>query len=284
MENSTVSDEDTNYKLFFIVGSYFPLAIMSFGFVGNIAAILLFTIHKDLNIFSSFIYLAFIAIVDTLSLFNWNLDHFLKPNFNISAVNSNIIPCKLLSFFQYFGLQSSGILHCLLIIDLYYILSNKKFNYPRRNFTTVKSAVVWSIGVLSFLALINLHFLILNGFWTYSKEVITNTTVFTSNGSIEYQIGKTLRYAPFECNQYPFNLNILLDIWNYVLLCVYNFIPCIVIPIFFVMVMYKKFLLKKLLSKNAKKHGLFQDIMRVTNSVLIISFLFIIMTAPTQIM
>ena len=284
MENSTLTMEEYSYKIFFIVGSYFPLVIISFGFVGNLAALLLFTVNTNLNTLSPFIYLAFISIVDTLSLFNWNLDHFLKPNFNISAVNSSIIPCKLLSFFQNFGLQASGILHCLLIIDLYYILTNNRFNHNRRHFATVKSAVVWSIGILSFLALINLHFLILNGYWTFSKELETNTSVISANKTIEYQIGKITKYAPFECNNYPFNLNVLLDIWIYVLLCIYNLIPSVVIPIVVLIILCKIHSIRKKLNKNAKKHYLFKDIMRISYSVVIISILFILMTAPTQIM
>ncbi len=258
--------------------------IIAFGFVGNLSAFLLFTIHSSLNTLSPFIYLAFIAIVDTLSLFNWNLDHFLKPNFNISAVNSGIVSCKLLSFFQFFGLQASGILHCLLIIDLYYVLTNKRFNYTRRRFATVKSAVIWSIAILSFLALLNLHFLVLNGFWTYSKETEVNRTAVSTNGSIEYQTVKKSYYIPFECNNYPFDLNVLLNIWNYVLLAIYSFIPCIIIPIFALLIVCKLHSINKSLTKSAKKHFLLRDIRRISYSVVIISILFLVMTAPTQTM
>ena len=100
--NNLMDDYDYNYNLFMSIGSYFPLVIISFGFVGNLASFFLFTMNSNLNTLSSFIYLAFISLVDTLSLFNWNLDHFLKPNFNLSILNTNIIACKLLSFFQLF--------------------------------------------------------------------------------------------------------------------------------------------------------------------------------------
>lgn len=293
MDNQTTSsnnlmnyDDDYNYNLFMSIGSYFPLVIISFGFVGNLASFFLFTMNSNLNTLSSFIYLAFISLVDTLSLFNWNLDHFLKPNFNLSILNTNIIACKLLSFFQYFGLQSSGILHCLLIIDLYYVLAKKRFNYTKRKFATVKSAIVWSVGLLSFLALINIHYLIFNGYWTYSTDVYQNRTVYldNNNNNQEIKLFKTKQYAPFKCNMYPFNLTFLLQIYDYVLLCIYNLIPCIIIPIFCVLILCKMYSINSHLNETAKKHFLLKDIKRITYSIVIMSILFVLMTAPTQIM
>ena len=274
--------EPFDYDKFIQIGTFFPLFILIIGVIGNLLAFLIIVFNKNLNKLSTMVYLAFIAFLNTLSLFHWNLDHFLDPNFHVKIVNTGIIACKLLTFIQYSSLQIVGLLHSLICVDLFFILGLKSNPYKAtKMFTTRKTAVVWSLLVTLFISLVDLHFLMLNGYWVFEKEGNKNHT----------SENMTSKKSEFKCYNYPLNYGVLIDIWQHVVNVFYNYIPAATILIFSFLIICRLIRSNKsdkyLIRNKYYTYSIQMDQREIRNlsiGVLVISILFVIMTAPTQIM
>ena len=114
MENSILSTERILSIVFL---SIFILAI-----IGNSLAFLIFQTNKEMRKSSTITFLSFVAILDILSLLNWNLSAILMPNFSIELENINSISCKILSFIQFFSFQSSSIILSCSTVDRYFTI------------------------------------------------------------------------------------------------------------------------------------------------------------------
>lgn len=300
-KNSMSNSIDT----FFDVSSYFPIATVTVGTIGNLLAFLIIISNKELRILSTMVYLAFLCIINTLSLIHWNLDfHFLIINYKITMVDSNMIVCKLLTFIQYTSFQIIGILNCLICIDFYYVLNLRynPFRIGRLNkcFASRKSAVIWSLSVILFMSLINIHFIAFNGYWVPEKELKTSYKVVDTNGTIINELIEIKKeQQSFQCYKYPLNYGILLTIWDHVINAFYNYIPIMFIILFDLIIIVKlikssrsnKFIVTNHLNLNMDEDDDavimkldYRQIKRLGISVLIWSILFLLMTAPTQIM
>ena len=142
---------DSVYELFERVVSYVPLAIIVLGVFGNLTSFLIYTFHPALNKYSSMVFLSFIAILDTLGLFVWNLDHYLFINFGFGIEGRNMVFCKFFTFLQYVTLQTSGLLYSVISVDRYFTVISKPGSFIKKlPFGTRKSAyfmVVCNIDV-----------------------------------------------------------------------------------------------------------------------------------------
>ena len=116
---------------------------------------------------------------DILGLFTWNLDHFLDPYFGFDIENLNIFTCKILSFTQYFSLQSSSLLQSFVTIDRYITISKKPGSFfSRLPFSTSRSAHYWSLCIISTVFLINAPFLYFNKYLIISNNLNENLSAW----------------------------------------------------------------------------------------------------------
>ena len=265
MSQITIDLRDTDNVIYMAI-SYIPLAIIFLGLLGNTSSFMIFSFNKEMNTFSSIMYLSFIAVIDTIGLFVWNLNHFLQPNFNIYIEKFNLFNCKFFTFLQYFTLQSSGFLYTFISIDRYFSVMSKPGSLSRQlPFGTSKSAMVWSICILICVFLFNTHLLVLNGHY---EETFTNYNVVNGTDLV-FKIKESLKLA---CYAAP-SFNIW-PLWEIVHIAVHTFIPFIIMAIFNTRLIMNGLLgIKKI--KTTKKISL-------TISLTIITFSFIIMTSPAN--
>ena len=84
---------------------YYALAIAFLGLLGNIT---IFVVSFKSKSNSMFVLFCFLSLNDALSLYFWNLNHFVYSSFNLDLQNFNIYSCKIGSWIQFSSLQSSA--------------------------------------------------------------------------------------------------------------------------------------------------------------------------------
>lgn len=109
----------TKTDYFYTILTHFPLIIIVLGLIGNTVSFLVFRLHHEFKNMAPMVYLSFLAISDTFSLFGWNMDHYLSYNFNFNIFDYSLLVCKLVSFEQYASLQASALFLCMITIDRY---------------------------------------------------------------------------------------------------------------------------------------------------------------------
>lgn len=238
--------------------SYFSASFILIGVVFNTLTFLIIISHKNLRKTTSMVYLLYISINYTLSLLEWNLDHFTKPQFGFYLVDLNIVACRLIPFFQYFSLQSNGFLLTISCIDRYITVISTPGSFASRlPFRTPKSAHLWSWGIMGFVFVLNSHVLVLNGIYEVKFSRISNAT-------------KT----KLVCMVYSTGFRLLT--WENVHLVLYNLTPFIIMMIF-------NFLLIKKIRLGLKSDSKRENIIRNARSILFITLVFLVLTIPASI-
>lgn len=250
-----------------------PFVIIAICVTGNAISFVIFRFHSQFKSLSPMVYLSVLACTDTLTVFVWNIDHHFEIyNYNFKVENISELMCRLATFCQYFSLESSAFILSMVSIDRYFTVISKPGSLVSRlPFRTKKSAFIWSFVVLAITAAINFHLLVLERLHVdvYVKDV-ANTT----------RHEKT-----FDCYKYANGFHPYPN-WENVHLILYDLIP------FLVMFTFNMLLIKNLLAVrrkvdpivginwtfgNAKKN-------RLTVSLLVFTFVFLLMTLPTTIM
>ena len=156
--------------------SYAPLVIIALGLVSNTSCFLVIVCSKEFRRMSSMVYIAFLVVTDTISLFIWNLARYTEPNLGFRIEWLSLFTCRFFSFFQYFSLEASGFLLAFVSIDRFITVRSLPGSMLKKlPFATAKSALVWSIIVLLSIFTLNSHILILNGFFI-SEDTESNKT------------------------------------------------------------------------------------------------------------
>ena len=152
-----------------------PVFFMVFGIIGNSITLIVLRRDGKLKEIIGLIYLSFMSFTDTLSLFEWNLSIFYYNILDEYLFNKKI--CQVMTFMQFFSLQSSGFLITFLCLDRYITVISKPGSfYSRLPFRTKKSALVWSL-ILIFTALtLNSHILFSNSKFIILIKNSTNVT------------------------------------------------------------------------------------------------------------
>lgn len=81
---------------------------LSIAILGTISNLLIAFISMRTRTNSTFVLFRFLALNNALSLYFWNMNHYIQSNFNIDIQNSNIYSCKFGSFVQFASLQTSA--------------------------------------------------------------------------------------------------------------------------------------------------------------------------------
>ena len=71
IDRTIATANDVVYNVMFILVTYYPLVIIALGILGNTSFFIIFHLNKRLKSLSSMVYLSFVVITDTLSLFIW---------------------------------------------------------------------------------------------------------------------------------------------------------------------------------------------------------------------
>ena len=264
-----------------------PFLIIALGILGNPLTLYCVVSDNSLRKMSSMVILMFVTVSDTLSLFTWNVNHFYKYYYKINYYYLNIYLCRIMTFVQYFGLQSSGFLLSLLTIDRFITVASTPGSfYSKLPFSTPKSAYIWSSSIITVVFLLNFHILILNG---YSDPLVyvNKTMIKELNGSMFTYNENTLikskkRSNVYNCNKYQTGFNLYPE-WDRANMILYNLVP------FFLMITFNSLLIHKALGssktsnhdENSRKanHKKF----KITFSLLLISFTFLVFTLPSGI-
>ncbi|CAF0892366.1 unnamed protein product [Brachionus calyciflorus] len=262
--------------------SYLPLLTIVLGLFGNTTCFLIFRLSKKFNKISSMVFLSFVAIFDTVALFEYNFNHFLYPNFLIELEKLNRFSCKFVVFIQVFSLHVTANLLSLMCVDRFVSIKSIPGSfYSRLPFGTIKSAYIWSGMIIIFLFLFNIHVLIFNG--NYIKILQKNKTEHVIiNGTFSSIFN--LYNETENCEWYTETIKLFpaMDIVN---LIVYNIIPLSVMIIFNTLLIVTTLLDNKSLKylSNEKALKSIRKKRNLTISIISITFAFMVMTTPSTI-
>jgi hypothetical protein len=274
MTNKSVNqgDEEIFQSVFYVIFSYVPLGIIASGLIGNSLCFILFRFHKHFKRMTPMVYLSFVAITDTLALFEWNLDHYLILNTGFSIGGLSEFTCHVYTFVQYSSLQASALLLSMLSVDRYFtVVSTPGSFFSKLPFRTKKSAFAWSFMIVSVIILINSHLLIA------SRHVSSTFKMFNLNNQ-----SFNLTLTPFECYEYA-NGFLVNPIWDNVHLVIFDLVP------FFLMLLFNGLLIRnlfqiQLMTRHKASSKRDARNARLTISLIFVTFMFLVMTLPSSVL
>ena len=136
--------------------------------LGTLLNLMSFKICFNLKRMNQFVYLSFMMIVDTISLYFWCLDTFLSSFFQFKLQNSNILFCKFGSFIQYTCLQWSSWL--LVAMSLDYFLGILFASHLKTVQVLENRSIRVSLLLGFILAIVNLNVLYFNGLFEMGND------------------------------------------------------------------------------------------------------------------
>lgn len=138
------------------IGLYCLLLVI-FGTIGNIF-IICFCLRRRLRHYTTFIFILFMCITDTLSLYVWCLDHFLESFFGFTIEELSPISCRIGFFIQFFSLQSSSWLLVSSSMDRYLGVRIKQW---RSIYFKANQALFCSFSIIGLSLIANSQLLVL---------------------------------------------------------------------------------------------------------------------------
>jgi hypothetical protein len=203
--------------------AFWPILNLTLGVTGNLTCLFIFLFHQEFKKTSSFIILAYIAMLYTASLLVWNIDDFvtaLDPSLKFEQLNT--VGCKLVTFLGYTLLQSTAGLMVITCMDRFVSLKSQPGNlYARLPYNSIKSAHVWSVLTISTFSTINVHILVLNDLlYQTTTQLFKNTA---KNSSVLVQT------TSVTCHEYA-SSSVDMDFWwPRVHIKLYWVVPCLLI-------------------------------------------------------
>ena len=257
------SSKVINLSTFSVITANFGIIIIVLGVIFNTMTLLIFRLDKELKKMPSIVILSFVCVTDTLSLFTWNLDHFLIK-YDFSIENVNIVTCKIFIFMQYASLEISGLLLSLCLIDRYFTVASKPGSlFSKLPFGTFKTSLIWSISIISFICLLNSYLLFADRMFVGKKKKLD--CYILANGFKVY------------------------DIWDKIHIFIYCFFPFLIMTVFNIFLIRKTRLSRKInnitnkISAKINNESNQLNKKNLTHTLLIISIAFLIMTLPSTI-
>nr|QVK45713.1 G protein-coupled receptor [Proales similis] len=179
---------------------FIPLALMLIGLLSNLLLCLVVCRRKSSS--SSMFYLLALSLVSPIELTLTSVNEFLRSSFNLRLTDYSMIVCKLHSYSVNVSMQATGLIYAMAVIDLYaqWCLNEDPLR-PIRRLASKESAAKWCAAILIASALINWHFLLLNGYWPASTEL------------------------QFHCFLYPSGYQVLLKVAEYANILTYCVLP-----------------------------------------------------------
>ena len=166
--NSTTSSQTSEdpFRALTLISAYLNLVIIVLGLIGNTISFLVFRFHRSFKKMPSMVFLSFVAITDTLALFEWNLGHYFQLLYKIDLQYRT--GCRLFYFAQYASIQVSALLLSIMCLDRYVTVVSMPGSFlASLPFRTIKSSFIWSVGIVGFVILLNVHL-----FFTVGRYII----------------------------------------------------------------------------------------------------------------
>jgi hypothetical protein len=231
----------------------------------------------------SMVYLTFVSVCDTISLFVWNLSHFTRPNFGFSIESLSLFTCRFMVFIQFLSLQASSNLLSVLTVDRFVtIRATSPSKWTKWLFSTPKSALAWSISIISVLFVLNFHICFLNGYYKNTIDQRNRTIRFNESSTSTETVN--VSNSKMICYTYEHTMFLLYPDWEYVHVVVYSFAPSCVMLAFNAALIYTAFF--SVSNKNTAvvaSRATLNKKRKLTISLLAITLTFLALTLPTSI-
>ena len=244
--------------------SYLRLVLIFFGLIFNTSAFLVFRLSDTFKSNSSLVYLSFISIADFGILFTINLDSLLVEFYGININTISLISCRIKSFVQYSSMQGIGILYSFISLERFIMVYSKPGSWLNKlPFTTTKSAFRWAILITIIVLVLNVHALTLNGYVEIDLNNNSAKKVFCHESNI-------------------LNKDFYFVIWPKVTLILYCFLPLSTMIVCNCLIVIKTIKVNKIHDPNIANRRSSRQF-RLTISFVLITILFLLMTAPGEI-
>ena len=163
----------------------YPILFMFVGTAGNLLSVYV-VLRSKLRRHSTFIYLAFLSIIDLAVLYTFCVNFILHAWFNIDLQQVSLIACKIYSFSIYFFPQTSAWILTAVSIDRVFALTRgvRKTRRTGHTYTIL-------ISIFLILFLLNIQFLFYDNTYTSSLEKQQSTNFDYSNYTHEELIVPT---------------------------------------------------------------------------------------------
>jgi hypothetical protein len=148
----------------------YPILFLFVGTVGNLLSVYV-VLRSKLRRQSTFIYLAFLSIIDLIVLYTFSINFIFHAWFNIDLQKVSLFACKIYSFSIYYFPQASAWILTAVSID-------RVFALTRGIRKTRKIRLTYFILLIIFLILflLNIQFLFYNNTYKLPEEINNNNT------------------------------------------------------------------------------------------------------------
>ncbi|RNA20034.1 FMRFamide receptor-like [Brachionus plicatilis] len=279
-ENSTQLLANERYFMFFksfsqhrmhnifypteLILSYYTMFLIILGTICNAISFMVMNARKLRN-YSCMKILSFLSIVDTLVLYQWNLNTFFKYNLSSpphfeDLEEISIVWCRLISFLAFSTLQISSWLLALVSFDramgVYSTCWTRQMNKSKKLYTLI-------IFICVFVLLLNSHLLVFNGFYVEKINPETSQS-----------------YKAIICYQSKWDEDYIFPKWQTVHLFMYNAIPFLIMLVCNFFIIYNVKYARKVKSHNKKSE---KRKKRMTFMLILVTCTFMILTLPSVI-
>jgi hypothetical protein len=143
----------------------YPILFLIVGTIGNLLSVYV-VLRSKLRRHSTFIYLAFLSIIDLIVVYTFSINFIFHAWFNIDLQQVSLITCKIYSFSIYFFPQTSAWILTAVSID-------RVFALTRGIRRTRKIRLTYFILLIIFLILflLNMQFLFYNNTYKFTEEM-----------------------------------------------------------------------------------------------------------------
>jgi hypothetical protein len=129
-----------------IVSGIIPIILIVVGTIGNLLCVIIL-LKKENRKISTNIYLIFLCIMDTLSLYQWNLTYmvFTFTGGKLQIINQSLFLCKSVEFLAFYTLHTSAMFLTLVSLDRACLLWNRWY---KRKIAQANVALIFCIIIL----------------------------------------------------------------------------------------------------------------------------------------
>ncbi|CAF1047821.1 unnamed protein product [Brachionus calyciflorus] len=246
-----------------LILSYYTIVLIIVGTICNTISFMVMNARK-LRSYTCMKILSVLSFIDTLVLYQWNLNTFFKynlsspPNYE-DLEELSLVFCRLISFLAFFSLQVSSWLLALVSFDramgVYSTCWTYQMNNPKKIYTLI-------ILIIATIFVANTHLLFNNGFYSEQEEI---SNIFSQNKKVV-------------CYQSKNDKKYIFPKWETVHLFLYNALPFLIMLICNSLIIYNIKYARKV--KSHSKHSSKRK-RRMTLMLIVVTFSFMILTFPS---
>jgi len=136
-----------------IVSGIIPLIFLVIGTFGNLLCVIIL-LKKEHRQTSTNIYLIFLCIMDTISLYQWNLSYivFMFTDGKNQVSNQSLFLCKASEFFAFYTLHTSAMFLTLVSVDRACLLWSRRY---KRKIARPHIALIFCVTIILVLFTLN---------------------------------------------------------------------------------------------------------------------------------